>query len=128
MERIQIADIDLEVNTLFVSGDKRTASRTIPLVSHQVLPLTHYLPDRNTLTEKPVPYLLNQLYHYLKASGKVENRHCLRASVITNWLQHHNLRQVQYLAGHKYISSTERYQHTQPQALQQVVNRYHPLQ
>lgn len=31
------------------------------------------------------------------------------ASVITNWLQYYNLREVQYMAGHKYVSSTERY-------------------
>ncbi len=31
-------------------------------------------------------------------------------SVITNWLGKHGLRQVQYMAGHRFISSIERYQ------------------
>lgn len=33
----------------------------------------------------------------------------IRGSVIINWLKLHNKRQVQYMAGHKYISSTEAY-------------------
>lgn len=33
----------------------------------------------------------------------------IRASVIVKWLRQHNLRQVQHLAGHRYISSTEAY-------------------
>ena len=34
----------------------------------------------------------------------------IRASVISWWLKNYNLRQVQYMATHKYVSSTERYQ------------------
>jgi hypothetical protein len=33
----------------------------------------------------------------------------IMGSVIINWLKLHNKRQVQYMAGHKYISSTEAY-------------------
>jgi integrase/recombinase XerD len=31
----------------------------------------------------------------------------LRASVIVHWLKLYNLREVQYMAGHRYVSSTE---------------------
>jgi integrase/recombinase XerD len=51
----------------------------------------------------------------------------IRASVITYWLKNHNLRQVQYMAGHKYVSSTERYQLNNLFKLQGEVNKYHPL-
>jgi hypothetical protein len=33
----------------------------------------------------------------------------IRASVITHCLKHYNLRQVQYMAGHKHIHSSEQY-------------------
>jgi integrase/recombinase XerD len=45
---------------------------------------------------------LRRINHNLKNSKQI------RASFITYWLQHHNIREVQYLAGHCYISSTER--------------------
>lgn len=126
IERIEPQDFNLTNHTLFVQGDQRTASRTLALNSHQVIPLTQYLKNRNSFTERPVKYLLNSLYSYFKES-EVPNLHHIRASVISNWLKHHNLRQVQYLAGHKYISSTEKYQSTQPEALQKAINQYHPL-
>jgi integrase/recombinase XerD len=51
----------------------------------------------------------------------------IRASVITNWLQHHNLRETQYMAGHKYVSSTERYRTDNLEDLQKELEKYHPL-
>jgi len=51
----------------------------------------------------------------------------IRASVITHWLKQYNLREVQYLAGHRYISSTESYFENDLEGLQEEVNLYHPL-
>jgi integrase/recombinase XerD len=51
----------------------------------------------------------------------------IRASVITNWLQHYNLREVQYMAGHKFVSSTERYRTDNLEDLQKELEKYHPL-
>ncbi len=51
----------------------------------------------------------------------------IRASVITYWLKNHNLRQVQYMAGYKYISSTERYQLNNLDELQSKQEKFHPL-
>lgn len=39
----------------------------------------------------------------------------------------YNLRKVQYLAGHRYISSTEAYQLSEMQRLTEEVNKFHPL-
>jgi integrase/recombinase XerD len=73
----------------------------------------------------------NSLLHMFKAIRK-ENPEILhpkqiRASVITYWLKNHNLRQVQYMAGHKYVSSTERYQLNNLDNLQSKLDKYHPL-
>jgi integrase/recombinase XerD len=51
----------------------------------------------------------------------------IRQSVITYWLRTMNLRQVQYMAGHKYVSSTERYQRSNLENLQNKLEKYHPL-
>lgn len=51
----------------------------------------------------------------------------IRASAITYWLKNHNLRQVQYMAGHKYVSSTERYQLNNLDNLQSKLEKLHPL-
>jgi len=51
----------------------------------------------------------------------------IRQSVIIHWLRSYNLRQVQYMAGHRYVSSTERYRRNNIEDLQKEVTRYHPL-
>lgn len=51
----------------------------------------------------------------------------IRSSVITNWLKHYNLRELQYMAGHKYVSSTERYRMDNLDYLQKELEKHHPL-
>jgi site-specific recombinase XerD len=58
---------------------------------------------------------------------RLKNLKQIRASVITKWLKLYNLRQVQYLAGHKWISSTEEYLQNEMEGLQEEINKYHPL-
>ena len=58
---------------------------------------------------------------------KVINAKQMRSSVITFWLRQNNLRQVQYLSGHKYVSSTERYQTNNLDDLQNELQQHHPM-
>lgn len=51
----------------------------------------------------------------------------VRTSVITHWLAQHNLRQVQYMAGHKYVSTTESYLVNQVEDLQADIDLFHPI-
>jgi len=51
----------------------------------------------------------------------------VRASVITHWIAQYNLRQVQYFAGHKQISTTEGYLVNQVEDLQNDIEKYHPI-
>jgi integrase/recombinase XerD len=73
----------------------------------------------------------NSLLHMFKAIQKLNPEILypkqIRASVITYWLKNHNLRQVQYMAGHKYVSSTERYHLNNLDELQSKLEKYHPL-
>lgn len=74
----------------------------------------------------------NSLLHLFKEIQKqnpeVKNAKQIRSSVIVYWLKNFNLRQVQYFAGHKYVSSTERYQLNNLESLQSKLDKYHPLQ
>ena len=62
-----------------------------------------------------------------KTNPAIQNPKQIRASVIIDRLRSSNLRQVQYFAGHKYISSTERYQFNQLDSLQSKLEKCHPL-
>jgi len=73
----------------------------------------------------------NSLLHLFKAVRKtnpgIQNPKQIRAGVITYWLKTMNLRQVQYMSGHKYVSSTERYQAGNLENLQIRLEKCHPL-
>jgi integrase/recombinase XerD len=57
----------------------------------------------------------------------VTNAGKIRQSVITYWLKTMNLRQVQYMAGHKRVSSTERYLGNNLESLKDKLEKCHPL-
>lgn len=73
----------------------------------------------------------NSLLHMFRAIQKTNpeilHPKQIRASVITFWLKNYNLREVQYMAGHKYVSSTERYQFNNLDNLQKKLDKLHPL-
>ena len=51
----------------------------------------------------------------------------IRSSVIQNWLKRHHIRKVQYMAGHRRVSSTERYRKEDINDLANQISRYHPI-
>nr|WP_121271541.1 integrase [Pedobacter schmidteae] len=70
----------------------------------------------------------NSLYHFNQALRKLNPRYKngaqIRQSEITGWLKEKDLRTVQYMAGHWYVNSTERYQTTNPEDLKEALNKY----
>ena len=62
-----------------------------------------------------------------KMNTKVQHAQQLRASVITGWVKVYSLRKAQYLAGHRYLSSTEWYLKNDLEGLQEAIHHYHPL-
>jgi len=71
--------------------------------------------------------LLHMFRRIRKTNPEILHPKQIRASVITNWLKSHNLREVQYFAGHKHVYSTERYQLNQLDNLQRKIEKFHPL-
>lgn len=145
LARLEPPHLDLEAGTIRILSTKQSNARTLNLKPFQVLELYRYqLEIRPKLLEEreidnPKLFISTGSSASLgntfqKLSGTLKKRHAfftgfpqVRASVIANWLKIHPLRQVQYWAGHKYVSSTERYLLGGLESLKQSVENFHPL-
>ena len=139
--RLEARHIKLRDGKIHIKGAKRSNERLLNLHTHQIITLQQYL-HKNKFKEGPlfieaikrevsqrnvhnrIQYMFRQLKQLNK---KVINAKQLRSSVITEWLRHNHLRQVQYMAGHKYISSTERYQASNLDDLKNELQQHHPM-
>jgi integrase/recombinase XerD len=85
-------------------------------------------PRKKEVSERNINNRIKYMFDQLKKlNAKVINAKQIRSSVITFWLRQNNLRQVQYLSGHKYVSSTERYQCNNLDDLQNELQQHHPM-
>jgi integrase/recombinase XerD len=143
--RLAVTDLKLREGKIFIPGGRKTEQRTLELKSHQVIDQMDFIYE----TRKEIMNLTNaqtqQLFIGLAGSAtiygimtsvtrqlkkqepKLKSVKQLRASVITLWLKQYNLRRVQYMAGHRYISSTEKFKINDIESLQEDVNKYHPI-
>ena len=132
IKRLETKDIDFQKGTIFIKGSQKVNTRKLPLKAHQAMNLQEFLfqlKEENNpflFPQKQFLYLSQKLNKKLKASFQT-NSLSIRNSVICNWLKQFNLREVQYKSGHKYVSSTEKYQQVNVQDLQEAVMRFHPI-
>lgn len=140
---LELEDLQLYKGKIYIKSGARSNSRTLELKSWQVIELLEYVKEfreeikvrrkveserlfipNNIRLGNTIQFILKKLK---RTNQKVTNSNQLRASVITNWLGHYNLRQVQVLAGHRYISSTERYLQDDLESLHEIINNFHPI-
>lgn len=152
VDNLQLNDVKLREGKIFIGGSRKGAERTLELKPHQIMELMEYqFTTRNEL-QKYSTESNNHFFIGLPSAGKTTsttntianiwkafardiekttprftNFQQVRASVITHWLSQYNLRQVQYMAGHRNISSTEKYQANQMDELQVEIEKYHPI-
>lgn len=69
---------------------------------------------------------LRKISRSLSGSEVKDGQH-IRKSVIANWLKEKDIRQVQYMAGHSKISSTEKYRAANLEELEEALKMHHPL-
>ncbi|RBL91430.1 tyrosine-type recombinase/integrase [Chitinophaga flava] len=141
---LKISDLQLREGKIMIHAKRRTAARNMTLESFQVYEIMDYLHEvRKQLLPEGV--ITDQLFvqwdgghnfygvtqtllkQLRQINGRIKNLDQIRTSVITQWLKQHDLRKVQHLAGHKYVSSTEAYKQNVLEGLQEAVNRFHPL-
>lgn len=139
--RLETNHVNLSEGKIYIPSGRNSNSRTLKLQANQILSIKTYLEEtRQKLLEKR-----NLQSSYLFPSKKSSDLVCniveavkkihlglkdsrqIRASVIMNWLKTNNIRQVQYMAGHKSIRSTESYRSQDLTDLTRQLELFHPL-
>ncbi|TDW91901.1 tyrosine-type recombinase/integrase [Dinghuibacter silviterrae] len=133
---LEMGHIRLDDGKVYIPGGARSNPREMALATAQVLLLDKYLcqirPRLGPVGEKVFPGNIdNHLAALIQAlkqiNPSVRNARHLRASVILEWLKVHNKRQVQYMAGHKHIESTEHYALQEMDSLTDQLAKHHPF-
>lgn len=141
ISRLEAGHIHLREGKLFIKGGRKSNERWLSLQAHQVLELQEYLQanrfkegaflSRTSRVNASKINISNRIRHMTgqlrQLNEKIINVNQIRSSVITHWLSLYNLRQVQYMAGHRYVSSTARYQVSDMGDLQSELQRHHPM-
>lgn len=151
LQRIGLEDVDPSRATVRIGGGRKSSDRKIPLNASQIGSLITYI---NTVRPQFFTYCAEteQLFFALPESGKLRTStqnlmHTfkpitaqvksidksftsfkqIRASVITSWIKNHGLRKAQYLAGHKYIHTTETYLTNDLESLTEDITKFNPF-
>jgi site-specific recombinase XerD len=139
--RLESHHIKIQEGKILIKGTKITNERILDLQALQLPEIQNYLKANRfkegaIFTEKRLKIVslsnIKNRLHYMfdqlkRLNPKMINAMQIRNSVITEWLRKNNLRQVQYMAGHKYVSSTERYQTNNLEDLQSELQQHHPM-
>lgn len=145
LDHLEPGDIHLATGTILIRKKGRLQRRKLPLEAHQVLLFQQYLQevrpqllekkgrgnDRLLVTTGSSDSVVDVACEFLKElQGKhphLRSFQHIRNSLITQWVDQYNIRQVQYMAGHNSIITTQRYLKVNLQGLQNQLKKYHPL-
>lgn len=87
--------------------------------------------ERLFFSESGNSSIKQSLYHMFrsikKSHPKISSGKVIRTTVIAHWLKQEDIRIVQHKAGHRWVSSTERYNVYNLQELKEALEKYHPL-
>lgn len=145
--KLELNDLKLEDGKIYIPSVARSNSRFLNLEPSQIIQLQKYIYqvrpvimalkgensscDSLFISSGDGSRLDNSLTRLMKTLSKlnpnVKSPKQIRASVITYWLKRYGIRQVQYMTGHKYVSSTERYRTDLLETLQIKIDEIHPF-
>ena len=146
LQHLKEEHVELYKGKIHVPGTKRSNGRTLELKPWQLMEFMEYVNQIRPQLLKQTQQNTEQLFISLGGSLSLhnvirdineelkkinygfQNGSQIRSSVIVNWLKQHNLRKVQYMAGHRYISSTERYKQDDLESLHEMISNFHPIQ
>jgi site-specific recombinase XerD len=136
LQRLEVNHINLNEGIIYIPSTSRSNSRELRLHTQQILSLNHYIhhtreqlkPKEDELLPGSMYNIITLLTEELKGiNPKIKNALHIRSSVILHWLRQHNKRQVQYMIGHKWIDSTEKYKVQELESLTQALSKHHPF-
>lgn len=140
--QLKTEHLQLYKGKLYVPSTQRSNARELELKPWQIMEAMEYLNQVRPELQRKYNNNGQELYtsnarfssiivgialNLKKLNHKFKDVKQLRASVIVNWLKQHNVRKVQYYAGHRYISSTEKYLQDDLENLHEMVNTLHPI-
>ena len=130
--KLETNHINLAEGKIYIPSTRKSNARTLKLQANQILPIKSYIEEF-----KPSPYLFPAkkqsdmvckiVEQAKKGHPEIIDSRQIRASVIMNWLKTNNIRQTQYMAGHKSIRSTEQYRGQDLSDLTRQLELFHPL-
>jgi len=144
LEQLEPLHLKLREGKTEVPGTRRSNRRVLKLEAHQMLDLQEYTSKTRVLileiTEKESGKLFVSTGESDTLHGSIDklirnlqkqydyfvNAQQIRQSRLALWIKQYDIRQVQYMAGHKYVSATERYQSTNLEDLQKELEKHHP--
>jgi len=131
LAKLETGHVNLKDGKIYIPSTRKSDARTLKLQASQILPLQEYISqiEKGPMfpCRKPtdlVSRVIKQAKHVLP---ELQSSRQMRQSVIMNWLKECNIRQVQYMAGHKKIRSTEAYKNEDLSDLVAQVEKYYPL-
>lgn len=146
MNQLEVDDIDLNKGTIRIRSNIKLNERILPLAAYQVPNLYEYIHTIRPQLLKQSEYAKGNRLFFSYASGHTINEalrkllkalrkqnpelitfHQIRSSVISNWVKEKQIREVQYMAGHSDLNSTQRYQDVNMKDLHASLNEFHPL-
>ncbi len=144
LAKLETTHVNLHEGTIYIPSTARSNSRELKLATQQIIQLHTYLHSlprqsgggtRDKLKPKGEELLPGNLHNIINAlceelkgiNPQIKNALHIRASVILHWLRQHNKRQVQYMAGHRYIHSTEMYAAQETDTLSNALDKHHPF-
>jgi site-specific recombinase XerD len=139
LARIQLQHININGGTITIPWSPKGNERKLPFAANQIIAFHQFLiHDYSVKTEEEhlfyngkLPSINNAMAYLLRKVKKefpeITSYSQIRTSVVTEWIKSVGLRKAQYKAGHRYVSSTERYQVNDLETLQNEVNLYQPV-
>ena len=144
--RLETGHLNLIEGKIYIPSGRKSNARTLKLQAAQILPLKAFLEEiRPVLFEKrslqtaclfPVKKSSDLICKIVEAAKKIlpiaigtelKDSRQIRSSVLMNWFKTNNIRQMQYMAGHKSIRSTEQYRGQDLTDLTKQLELFHPL-
>ena len=131
LKRLTVKDVNLTAGTIYIASNRKSNARTLKLESVQILSIHNYITrtkENHLFAARKLDERVSVFIRKLKTQyPEIQSPGHIRQSVIIGWLKVHPIRQVQYMAGHKNIRSTERYRDEDINDLTQQITKFHPL-
>lgn len=138
ISKLERSHVKLNEGKIYIPSTLKSNARWLKLQAGQVMAMQAYIEDYLPQSgQQGNPWLFPGKKHsdmvasIIKQVKRIHpeliDARQLRSSVIMNWLKIHNIRQVQYMAGHKSIRSTEQYRSQDLSNLNRQLELFHPL-